>query len=299
MRKPANLASGDRVALLSTARAIDLSELENAIGVLESWGLKVEPGKSIGARDNQFAGSDELRAQDLQAALDDPEIKAIFCARGGYGSIRIIDKIDFTRFTQEPKWFIGYSDVTVFHTVINQYLGIQSLHASMPISYSENTERAIESIRKAVFGEPLFYEIDAHKYNRQGVFTGEFGGGNMSILYALLGTKYGWNASGKGLFIEDLDEYLYHVDRMAQSFEKGNRWKELGALIVGGMTDMNDNSIPFGKDAEEIIWEHVKDFEFPVCFNFPAGHIKDNCAIPFGAKAELNVGEEGSIIRFS
>jgi muramoyltetrapeptide carboxypeptidase len=292
MRKPPALKEGDEVIILSTARAIEEQELETAIQIYESWGLRVRLGKTIGARDRQFAGDDALRANDFQMALDDPDVKAIFCARGGYGTIRIMDRLDFTKFTHHPKWLVGYSDVTVLHAAINQYLGIQTLHATMPVNFSKNTPEALNSLQKALWGESLRYTFQAHPFNRSGEVKARMVGGNMSIVYALLGTKYGINPSNRMLFLEDLDEYLYHIDRMAQSMEKAGKWKGLSALVLGGLTDMNDNEIPFGRSAEEIIAEHVAGHDYPVCFNFPAGHLSDNRSLILGAEYQLKVSEE-------
>ncbi|MCB0510308.1 MAG: LD-carboxypeptidase, partial [Bacteroidetes bacterium] len=276
LRRPNYLKKKDKIAILSTARKISKLELEFAINLLEEWGLEVVLGASIGEEYHQFAGDDKFRAHDFQEHLDRSDIQAILFARGGYGSIRIMDYLDFTAFTKNPKWLIGYSDITIIHALVNNYLGIQSIHASMPINFAGNTKQSLESLRKALFGEKLSLSFERSSLNREGEIKGEIIGGNLSILYSLLGTKSSFNSDNKILFIEDLDEYLYHVDRMFLALKRANKLNQIKALIVGGMSDMKDNAIAFGSTAEEIILEHCKEFDFPICFNAPYGHLSDN-----------------------
>jgi muramoyltetrapeptide carboxypeptidase len=224
-------------------------------------------------------------------------VKAVLIARGGYGTMRIIDAMDFSSFKKNPKWVIGYSDVTVLHQHINQNFGIQSLHATMAFSFSKN-EEATESIRKAIFGEELNYTIPTAKHNRKGECEAELVGGNLSLIYALNGSKSDIDTRGKILFIEDLDEYLYHIDRMMISLKRSGKLDGLKGLVIGGMSDMRDNAIPFGKTAEEIVAEAVAEYEFPVCFKFPAGHIDRNLALYMGRNARLTVGTETSTLKF-
>jgi muramoyltetrapeptide carboxypeptidase len=285
---PAYLQKGDTIAIVATARKISMEELQPAIDIITNWGLKVVLSKNIFCIDNQFAGTDEERAADMQWALDDANIKAVICARGGYGTVRIIDKLDFTNFVKHPKWIVGYSDITVLHQHINQNFGIGSLHATMPINFAKNTE-ATESLRKALFREELIYTIPAHALNRSGEASGELIGGNLSLIYALCGSKSDIDTKGKILFIEDLDEYLYHIDRMMMNLKRSGKLQHLAGLIVGGMSDMKDNTIPFGKTAEEIILDAVKEYNFPVCFDFPAGHIDRNLALVMGREVSLTV----------
>lgn len=298
LRSPDFLKKNDKIAILSTARKIDLKELEFSIKLLENWGLEVVLGNTIGEEFNQFAGDDKFRAKDLQNFLDRTEIKAILFARGGYGSIRIMDYIDFTGFTKNPCWLIGYSDISIIHALVNNYLGIQSIHASMPINFANNTDLSLESLKKAIFGEKLKISFPSNALNRNGQVEGEIIGGNLSILYSLLGTKSSFNADNKILFIEDLDEYLYHVDRMIIALKRANKLNKIKALIVGGMSDMKDNNVPFGLSAEEIISEHCKEFDFPICFDAPCGHIKNNQALYFGRKATLTIVNKGTEINF-
>ena len=296
MQKPTNLKQGDKVAIISTARKLSQEELEFGVELLNTWGLEVVFGANLFEECNQFAGTTEQRVSDLQWALDTNEIKAVFCARGGYGTVKIIDEIDFTAFVQHPKWIIGYSDVTVLHNHINQNFNIQTLHAAMPFGFASNSAEALSSIKKVLFGEQLNYEFGAHPLNKNGEGEGELVGGNLSILYSLTGTKSQINTQGKILFLEDLDEYLYHIDRMIMNLDRAGMLKDLAGLIVGGMTDMNDNTIPYGQTAKEIILETVKKYNYPVCFNFFAGHLDDNRALPMGEKAKLVVAEKCSLV---
>lgn len=286
MTSPAYLKKGDAVSIVSTARKIARTELDAAIHILEQWGLTVHLGETPGAAYHQFAGTDDERTSDFNAALGNPDIKAIICARGGYGTVRIIDRLDLTNCS---KWVVGYSDVTVLHSHLTQGHNCPSIHGTMPINFANNTEQALNSLRAALFGEPLAHECSAHALNRVGNCTGEVVGGNLSILYSLMGSKSELDTTGKILFIEDLDEYLYHVDRMMQNLKRAGKLANLAGLIVGGMSDMNDNEVPFGLTAEEIILETVKAYDYPVCFGFPAGHIDDNRALYMNKKATLEV----------
>ena len=298
MRKPPSLESGMRVGLVSTARSISSKELEPAVKIIQAWGLEPVLGKSIGVWEDQFAGTDELRVRDLQTMLDDDGIRAIFFARGGYGTARIVDHIDFKTFTEKPKWLVGYSDITVLHSHIQRKLEIQTLHGSMPIDFEGNTPGAINSIKTILFGEYPDYAANPHRLNRFGKNTGTLCGGNLSVLYSINGTPSEVSTEGKILLLEDLDEYLYHVDRMMVSFKRGAKLSKLAGLIVGAMTEMNDNQIPFGKTAEEIVAEHTMTFDYPVCFGFPAGHAPDNRALILGAEVVLEVGDAGGKLSY-
>lgn len=297
MTQPTFLQKNDTVSIISTARKISLTEIQPAINLLKRWDLNVEIGESIGFGEHQFAGTDEQRTADLQKMLDNPNIKAIWCARGGYGTVRIIDNLDFTEFKKHPKWVIGYSDITVLHNHIHN-LGFQTLHATMPLDVVKNTEVTLNSFKKCLFGETISYKINSSKENKLGVTSGELVGGNLSILYSLLGSETSIKTDDKILFIEDLDEYLYHVDRMLINLKRNGYFKNLKGLIVGGMTSMHDNAIPFGKNAKEIILDAVSEFDFPVVFNFPAGHLKDNRTLILGEKIELEVGKKSTTLSF-
>lgn len=297
MITPKTLQESDTVGIVSTARKIYLDEIKPAIELLKSWDLKVKIGQTIGLEDHQFAGTDEQRAKDFQDMLDDEEVKAIWCARGGYGTVRIIDQLNFDKFKQSPKWIIGYSDVTVLLNHLNN-LGYESLHATMPINVKKNSSEALQSLKDVLFAKPLSYKIPSHEFNGKGKVDGELIGGNLSILYSQLGSKTALNTNDKILFVEDLDEYLYHVDRMMQNLKRNGYFDTLKGLIVGSMSDMNDNTIPFGKTAEEIVYDVCKDFDFPICFGFPSGHLDDNRALIFGRTIKLEIGNNFSTIEF-
>lgn len=304
MITPNTLQKGDTIAIVSTARKLKKEELQPALKILESWGLKAVLGKTIGAEENQFAGNEELRAEDFQQMLDNPNIKAIWCARGGYGTVKMIDMLDFSEFQKNPKWIIGYSDVTVLHSHIHN-LGIETLHAQMCLDIENKTEEARESIRKVLFEQEYSIAFNVNTFNKTfqqkhqlSSIQSKIVGGNLSVLYSLCGSSSAINTDGKILFIEDLDEYLYHIDRMMMNLKRNGVFKNLKALIVGGMTDMHDNRIPFGKTAEEIILDAVKDYNYPVFFNFPAGHIKDNQALIFGREVKLISENDQVILNF-
>jgi muramoyltetrapeptide carboxypeptidase len=297
MITPPYLQKGDTVAILATARKHIVKSMQPTIDLLESWGLNVVIGKSIGLEENQLAGSDEQRAADLQEQLDNPNIKAIWCARGGYGTVRVVDLIDFTLFNKSPKWLVGFSDVTVLHNHLNT-MGYKSIHGIMPISLAKASKEAIESLRLSLFGQPLQYAIDPHPMNRLGKATGEVVGGNLSILYSLLGSPSAIDCKDKILYIEDLDEYLYHIDRMMMNLKRNGCLESLKGIIVGSMTDMKDNDIPWGKNALEIVQDVTKQYNIPMVFNFPAGHINDNRALILGATATIEVTENCSTVVF-
>ncbi len=297
MITPDFLQKGDTVAIVSTARKISLEEIIPAIGLLESWGLNATIGSTIGLSENQYAGNDKERTDDFQAMLDNDEIKAIWCARGGYGTVRIIDQLNFTRFLQNPKWIIGYSDVTVLHSHIHTN-GVASLHATMPVNVLKNTKKSINSLKNALFGLKIDEKVRFSKKNKFGIGRGKLVGGNLSILYSLLGSKSSIDTDGKILFIEDLDEYIYHIDRMMMALKRSGYFDNLQGLIIGGMTQMHDNRIPFGKTTKEIILDTVSEYNFPVCFKLPAGHLDDNRTLLLGAEVELEVTENESMVRY-
>ena len=292
MSKLTYLKPGDRVALVATARAVSAEEMYNAVAELTSWGLQVVVSEGLYERDGQLAGSDAHRAALLQAQLDDPTIKAVICCRGGYGTVRIVDRLDFSRFAEHPKWVVGYSDVTVLHSHIHATLGLPTLHATMPINFGPKPSPATESLRRALFGESLEYRWDTGLDFRPHTSTfrteSVVVGGNLSILYSLLGSNSQIDTRGKTLLIEDLDEYLYHIDRMMQALRRAGMLDGLEALIVGGMSDMHDNAIPFGRTAEQIVHEATDGRGYPVLFGAPFGHIGDNnMALPLGLPVSL------------
>jgi muramoyltetrapeptide carboxypeptidase len=307
---PPSLRPGDTIAIIPTARAITVEELRDGIALAESWGLKVRLGAGIGRKHFQQAGTAEERAADLQSALNDPAVRAIWCARGGYGTVHLLDHLDLSALRRDPKWIVGFSDITVLHNALHN-IGIASLHAQMPFNIGAKTEESRESLRRALFGEE--WRVTSSEWRvasaeglslatrhsllatqRAGTCEGVLIGGNLSLLYALRGTPYDIDPRGKILFIEDLDELLYHVDRMVQNLRLAGWFKDLAGLIVGGMSDMRDKNPndPFGKTAEQIIADALGDTRYPVCFDFPAGHIDDNRALVFGQQVRLTVTTE-------
>lgn len=290
------LKAGDRVALAAPARAVSPEEMAPAIATLEEWGLKVVVPDGLYERDGQLAGCDGHRAALMQRLLDDPNIAAIVCARGGYGTVRIVDRLDLTRFAEHPKWIVGYSDVTVLHSHLQATLGLPTLHATMPVNFPTDGSPcpATESLRHALFGTPQDIAWGAHPLDRKGTVQGMAVGGNLSILYSLLGSRSQVDTRGKILLIEDLDEYLYHIDRMMQALKRAGMLDGLAGLVVGALSDMHDNTIAWGHTAEEIVAEAVADHNYPVAFNAPIGHIGTaNQAITLGIPLTLTIETNG------
>ena len=297
MITPPNLQKGDTIAILATARKNIDDNLKPAIDLLQSWGLNVVIGSTIGLDNNQLAGTDEQRAADFQQQMDNPNIKAIWCARGGYGTVRIIDLLDFTTFKKSPKWIIGFSDVTVLHNHLNT-MGFKSIHGIMPVTVARATPQAIKSLRISLMGEQLKYEILPFPMNKFGKASGELVGGNLSILYSLFGSPSAIDCRDKILFLEDLDEYLYHIDRMMINLKRNGCLESIKGIIVGSMTKMKDNDIPWGKNAIEIIDDVTKKYNIPILYNFPAGHIQDNRALILGNRVTLDVNDKRSTVVF-
>ena len=292
MIQPPPLQTGDKVAIVATARCIAKKDLKPAVNLLKLWGLQPVLGSSIGLQEYQFAGSDEERAADFQQQINDPNIKAIWCAKGGYGSIRILDLVDFSILKTAPKWLIGYSDVTAIHLHL-QSLGIASLHAQMASAIETRSTSTSEELKAVVLGENHQIQYASRHPNQvNGEVKGEVIGGNLSVLYSAIGSHSMPSFKNKILFLEDLDEYLYHIDRMMQNLKRSGLLNQISGLIVGGMTDMNDNTVPFGKTAEEIIFDAVKELNIPVAFDFPAGHVETNLPLIFGKMAHLSVTSE-------
>lgn len=297
MKTPNFLKKGDKVAIICTARKFFLEDCTPAIELLNSWGLEVVLGNTIGLDNYQLGGSDQQRANDLQEMILREDIQAIWIARGGYGTVRIIDLVDFSPLQENPKWIIGFSDVTVLHSHLKT-LGLSSIHSIMPYSVPTTDEVSKASLYNALFGKPLVYEIPTNTNNRLGMAKGELVGGNLSILYSLLGSASSIDTTNKILYFEDLDEYLYHIDRMVYNLKRNGYFEKIKGLIIGGMTDMHDNSIPFGYDYIEIIKNITKEYDFPIVFDFPAGHIKDNRALILGKEVTLEVGAEHTRLTF-
>ena len=291
---PQKLKAGDKIGIVATARKISLKEIQFAIDTINGWGLKVVLGSTIGKEDFQLAGTDEERLADFQNMLDNDSVKGIICARGGYGTVRFIDEVDFRKFSKNPKWICGYSDITVLHSHLLGVYNIASVHSTMPLSFKENTEDSLESLREILFGENVSYSFAANKLNRIGTEEGILCGGNLSLLQNLSGTDSDLETDEKILFIEDVDEYLYHFDRMIQWLKRSGKLNNLSGLVVGHLSKMKNlnEQNPFGKTAEEIVAEAVKEFDYPVCFGFPAGHENDNRALIIGGRYGLTVENE-------
>lgn len=301
MTTPAFLQPGDTIAITSTARKISREELIPAIKIFKSWGLKVLESPSLYNIENQYAGTDTERTDAFQQLLDDQDVRAIMCARGGYGTVRIIDQLDFTAFVKNPKWIIGYSDITVLHSHIQKNFGIETLHATMPVNFKESSEDSmlsVDNLRQTLFGIPPEYSFEGLSFTQSGLAKGVLTGGNLSILYSLLGSSSDIDTEGKILFIEDLDEYLYHIDRMMIALKRSGKLNSLAGLIVGGFSELKDNETPFGKTAEQIIRDAVKGFKYPVIFGFPAGHQALNLPLIMGREVTLEVGDK-TVVRFN
>ncbi|MBV8388547.1 MAG: LD-carboxypeptidase [Mucilaginibacter sp.] len=292
------LKKGDKIAITCPAKKLP-KPMDDAVALLTSWGLEVVIGETVNASYHQFAGDDDLRAKDLHRFIDDDSIKAIIAARGGYGTVRIIDKIDFSRFAANPKWVVGFSDITVLHAHLFANYQAQTIHGQMPVNIPDASKYSIDTLRKALFGEELSYQLSVHDLNRLGETTGVLIGGNLSLLVAVLGSVSDYDYDGKILFIEDVGEYLYSIDRMIRALDRAGKLKNLAGLIVGGFTDLKDNDIPFGQTVPEIIMEVVKTYDYPVCFDFPAGHISDNQSLIFGRRLTIKVGSTQVIANYT
>ncbi len=298
--RPNNLQKGDTVIIIAPAGVIKESYVQKGIDLLKSWGLAVKLGKNLYQKDFTFAGTDAERLADLQTALDDENAKAIWCARGGYGTVRIIDGVKWDKFKQNPKWLIGFSDITVLHNALHN-LGYESMHALMPISLSTDRpvrrKKPIESLKNALFGEPLNYKISTSKYNKLGTGIGQVVGGNLAIVYSLLQSNLSLNTTDKIIFLEEVGEYHYAVDRMLISLRRAGYFENCQGLIIGGMS-MKQDDPDFGKTVEEIVLEVCKNYDFPIVFNFPAGHIVDNRAVLLGRNATINTDSTTTTVSF-
>jgi muramoyltetrapeptide carboxypeptidase len=289
---PAPLKQGDSIAVVATARFVDIKVLAFAEQLFNSWGLKPKRGVNLLNQDFNFAGTDSERKKDLQWAFDDRSIKAIFCFRGGYGSVRILEGLENSNLKKGLKWIIGFSDVTALHNYMNSQCSTASLHATMPINYKENTTNALHSLKEFLFNKKINYSFEANSNNKLGNCVAPIVGGNLAILQSLSGTKYDISTKGKILFLEDVDEYLYNIDRMLWTLKLSGKLAHLSGIIVGKFTGVKDNETPFGLSVDEMILEKVEEYNYPVCFNFPAGHFDDNCALPFGVNIQFSVEKE-------
>ena len=297
IKQPPYLKKGDKIAIVCPAKKLP-KPIDVGIAILESWGLEVVLGATVTSSHHQFSGTDELRAQDLQRFLDDSSVKAIIAARGGYGTIRIIDELDFTKFEESPKWIIGFSDITVLLSHLYNVLHIQSIHGQMPYTFEDSTPEALESLRKALFGENDVCHYESGFVGRNGEASGELVGGNLTLLVALEGSASEMNFDDKILFIEDVGEHEYSVDRMMRTLKRKGKLAKLKGLVVGAFNELGKESIYFGQSPEEVITELVAEYEYPVCFHFPCGHIDDNRAMVLGKDVSLSVNENDIIFKY-
>ncbi len=297
MKRPEYLTKGDKILIPSPAGRVSEESVAKSVEYLESLGFIVETTENCTSRYYNYSANDSIRQKEFQTTLDDPEAKAILCSRGGYGTGRIFDKFDYTEFFKNPKWIIGFSDITNLHLALNK-MNIMSIHGPMTQSFSlaEDTE-SVDNLIKLLMGIETGIEVGADLNNRIGSCSGELIGGNLSIIYSMQSTKYEIDTTNKILFIEDLNEYLYHLDRIMINLKLSGKLSVLKGLIVGGFTDMIEHKNPFGKSANEIIREHVEEYNFPVCFNFPAGHIPNNQPFVVGANYELYVSKETVMLK--
>lgn len=292
---PPYLKKGDTIGIIAPAGFMAIEKMQTCIETLDSWGYTVNMGATTHSfSDNYFSGTDEERLADLQQMIDDPDIKAILCARGGYGVSRIIDRINFKRFRKHPKWIVGYSDITVLHAHLFSNYKIASLHAPMAAAFNDGefNNPYILSLKDALEGTNNKYSCDPHPFNRTGKIKAPIVGGNLSLLAHCLGTASDMNTKKKILFVEDIGEYLYNIDRMFLQLKRNGKLEDLSALIVGGFTDNKDTERPYGKEVYEIIHDHIKEYTYPVCFNFPVSHEKENYALKIGLRYKLEITEE-------
>jgi muramoyltetrapeptide carboxypeptidase len=292
---PPYLQKGDTIGIVAPAGFMPIEKMQTCIETLDSWGYNVHMGATTHSHsENYFSGTDEERLNDLQQMLDDRSVKAILCARGGYGTSRIIDNISFKKFRKHPKWIIGFSDITVLHAHIFSKYKIASLHAPMAAAFNDGEfdNPYIHSLKDALSGIPSHYECATHAFNKMGEAKGELVGGNLSLLAHLIGTKSDVKTKDRILFLEDVGEYLYNVDRLLLQLKRSGKFDKLAGLIIGGFTESKDTERPFGKSAYDIIYEQVGDYDFPICFGFPVSHDKENYALKIGVEFQLQVQSE-------
>ena len=297
-RLPTPLIPNDVIEIIAPAKAIEAEHVHYAKAKLIEYGYHVLISPNCLGQHHYFSGTEEVRLSDLQNALDNPQSRAILCARGGYGCVQLVDRLDWTKFMEHPKWLIGFSDITVLHQRLHR-MGIPSIHGTMPLNFKENTNEALITLIDAFCGRPYQIASNANKYNLPGQASGKLIGGNLAILYSLLGTDDQPDYQDAILFVEEVGEPLYSIDRMFYSLKKAGILHKIKGLVVGGMTSMKDSEIPFGKTLEEIILSHTEVLRIPVCFDFPAGHIKDNRALVLGTAINLHVTKNGAELHFS
>nr|WP_321221146.1 LD-carboxypeptidase [uncultured Psychroserpens sp.] len=300
--QPPFLKSGDTVAIVAPSGILKNrnDEVAQAVALLQSWGLHAVVGKNVFNKADHFAGTDAERCEDFQKAMDDPTISAIWCARGGYGTVRILDKLDYTKFKKNPKWLIGYSDITALHNQFHNE-GFQSIHAMMCVSLPKDIseiKETVQTFKSTIFGKPVYYTLKGSTYNRVGEASGPLVGGNLTILHTMLGSKESIDTTGKILFIEEIGEYKYHIDRMLQSMKRAGYFDNCAGVLVGGMSKMRKNTTPWGTSVEQLILDALADYDFPIAFGMPAGHEKDNRAMVLGEVITMQVRKDGTTVVF-
>ena len=300
--QPPYLKAGDTVVIVAPSGVIKngVKEIEAAKALLKSWGLHTIVGEHVFSQADHFAGIDDERCADFQSALDNPTVSAIWCARGGYGTVRILDKLDYTKFKQHPKWLIGYSDITALHNQFNNE-GIESIHGIMCVSLPNDLNtiaKPIATFKAAIFGKPLSYTLEGSTYNRAGSVSAPLVGGNLTLLHTMLGSKTSIDTDGKILFIEEVGEYKYHIDRMLQSLKRAGYFDNCKGVIIGGISRVRKNTTPWGTSIEQLFLDALSDYNFPIAFNVPAGHERDNRALILGRTIDLNVSKAKSTIVF-
>ena len=303
LKQPPYLKAGDTVAIVAPSGILlnRNKEVNQAIDLLKSWDLNVTVSEHVYSQNGHFAGTDTERASDLQIALDNQSVKAVWCARGGYGTVRVLDLLDFTKFKEQPKWIIGYSDITALHNQIHNE-GVESIHSIMCTSFTDDLEEIkdnVSSFKDAIFGKPLAFVIEGSEYNKTGTAWGQLVGGNLTVLHTMLGSKSSIDTAGKILFFEEIGEYAYHIDRKLQSLKRAGYFENCKGIIVGSISKVRKNTTEWGKPIEQLILDVVEAYDFPVLFNFPAGHEDDNRGMILGRRIEVNIGKDISEVKFS
>jgi len=300
IKTPPYLEKGDTIGIVCPAGFMLAEKAAECIRVLqEEWGYKVKIGKTLGGDSKvYFSGTDRERLDDLQQMIDDEDVKAILCGRGGYGMTHIIDHIDFRKFKKHPKWIIGFSDITLLHSHLYSNYYISSMHAPMAAAFNDAgyVNRFVQSLRSALEGKKARYEAEPHELNKKGEAIGELVGGNLALLTHAVGTDSDIKTRGRILLLEDVGEYLYNIDRMLYQLKRSGKLKNLAGLVIGGFTDTKDTDRPFGKNVHDIIHDVIKEYEYPVCFNFPVSHGKENYALKIGVGYKLKVGKSKVVL---
>lgn len=296
---PPYLKKGDTIGIVCPAGFMPFEKAETCIEVLKSWGYNVKIGKTLGSQFHYFSAPDEERLEDFQQMLDDDDVQAILCGRGGYGTGRIIHRLNFKKFKRNPKWVIGFSDITVLHSHIYRRYNIASLHAPMAAAFNDgkHEHEFVQSLRRALEGEKAKYICDPHEYNIKGTAKGRLVGGNLALLAHLIGTPSDVKTKGKILFIEDVGEYVYNVDRMLYQLKRSGKLNNLAGLVVGGFTEMKDTTVPFGKNVYEVMRDILQEYDYPICFNFPVSHEEENYALKVGVEYKLSVKDKQVVLK--